>query len=121
MLNPQQQQQQQHGELLLHDPPGFGKPWSWQRSSSAMQSSHSLAQVIMEMRDEIKKLEAENRELRGDYGQRSLGARTGEARPAEQRAAMEENPYVNLRRNASAPVLEGQYKGKTCYSCVEDY
>lgn len=112
MLKPQQ-----HGELLLHDsPPVFGKPWYWQRSSSAMESSHSLAQVIMEMRDEIKKLEAENRELRGDYGQRALGAKPGESRPvcaaAEQRAGMEENPYVNLRRNASAPVLEGQYKGK---------
>uniref|UniRef100_A0A3Q3A896 Uncharacterized LOC108243509 n=1 Tax=Kryptolebias marmoratus TaxID=37003 RepID=A0A3Q3A896_KRYMA len=31
-----------------------------------MESTRSLAQVIMEMRDEIKKLEAENRELRGN-------------------------------------------------------
>ncbi|XP_051255145.1 uncharacterized protein LOC127362907 [Dicentrarchus labrax] len=106
---------QQHGELLLRDsPPVFGKPWYWQRSSSTMESTRSLAQVIMEMRDEIKKLEAENRELRGDYGQRSFGAVPGEGSPAssaaEQRAGIEENPYVNLRRNASAPVLEGQYK-----------
>lgn len=82
-----------------------------------MESTRSLAQVIMEMRDEIKKLEEENRELRGDYGQRSFGAVHREGTPAssaaEQRAGMEENPYVNLRRNASAPVLEGQYKGKT--------
>ncbi|XP_078102330.1 uncharacterized protein LOC144515395 [Sander vitreus] len=109
MLKPQQ-----HGELLLHDPPVFGKPWYWQRSSSAMASSRSLAHVILEMRDEIKKLEAENRELRGDYGQRSFRAMPGETSPvfsaAEQRAGMEENPYVSLRRNASLPVLEGPYK-----------
>ncbi len=108
---------QQRGELLLRDsPPVFGKPWYWQRSSSTMESTRSLAQVIMEMRDEIKKLEAENRELRGDCGQRSFGAVSGEGSPvssaAEQRAGMEENPYVNLRRNASAPVLEGQYTGE---------
>ncbi|KAI3354281.1 hypothetical protein L3Q82_018812 [Scortum barcoo] len=66
-----------------------------------MESTRSLAQVIMEMRDEIKKLEAENRELRG-------GGQPGEGGPG-----MEENPYVNLRRNASAPVLEGQYAENT--------
>ena len=112
MLEPQQP-----GEVLLHDsPPVFGKPWYWQRSSSTMESTRSLAQVIMEMRDEIKKLEAENRELRGDCGQRAFGAGPGQSSPAstaaEQRAGLEENPYVNLRRNASAPVLEGQYKGE---------
>lgn len=119
MLKPQR-----HGELLLHDsPPVFGKPWYWQRSSSTMESTRSLAQVIMEMRDEIKKLEAENRELRGDYGRRSYGAGPGEASTgssgAEQGPGMEENPYVNLRRNASAPVLEGQYKGKRKIGCVQ--
>lgn len=81
-----------------------------------MESTRSLAHVIMEMRDEIKKLEAENRELRGDFGQRSCGALPGEgsavSSAAEQRAGTEENPYVNLRRNASAPVLERQYKGR---------
>lgn len=88
---------QQHGELLLRDSLAvFGKPWYWQRSSGAMESTRSLAQVIVEMRDEIKKLEAENQELRGS---------------AE--AGMEENPYANLRRNASAPALEGQYKGES--------
>uniref|UniRef100_A0A3Q1GYZ5 Uncharacterized LOC110952538 n=1 Tax=Acanthochromis polyacanthus TaxID=80966 RepID=A0A3Q1GYZ5_9TELE len=79
-----------------------------------MESTRSLAQVIMEMRDEIKNLEAENRELRGHCGQRSFGAMPGEASPvsaaAKQQGGAEENPYVNLRRNASAPVLEGQYK-----------
>nr|XP_046245098.1 uncharacterized protein LOC124059276 [Scatophagus argus] len=105
MLKPQK-----HGELLLRDsPPVFGKPWYWQRSSGTMESTRSLAQVIMEMRDEIQKLEAENRELRGDYG-----AVSGQGSPvspgAERQAGTEENPYVNLRRNVSAPVLEGQYK-----------
>ncbi|CAK6968149.1 uncharacterized protein LOC122984025 [Scomber scombrus] len=103
--------------MLHNSPPVFGKPWYWQRSSSTMESTRSLAQVIMEMRDEIKKLEAENQELRGDYGQRSYGAETGEASTgssgAEQRPGTEENPYVNLRRNASAPVLERQYKENT--------
>lgn len=112
MLKPQQ-----HAELLRHDsPPVFGKPWYWQRNSSTMESTRSLARVIMEMRDEIKKLEAENRELRGDYDPRSFGALPGEASlvssTAGQREGMEENPYLNLRRNASAPVLEGQFKGK---------
>lgn len=80
-----------------------------------MESTRSLAQVIMEMRDEIKKLEAENRELRGDYDHRSFGNLPGETGPVSSTAGpegMEENPYLNLRRNASAPVLEGQYKGK---------
>ncbi|XP_019129829.1 uncharacterized protein LOC109142013 [Larimichthys crocea] len=113
MLKPQQR-----GELLLCDsPPVFGKPWYWQRSSSTMESTRSLAQVIMEMRDEIKKLEEENRELRGGYGQRSFGAVPGEGSSvsagAEQWVGMEENPYVNLRRNASAPVLERTYKENT--------
>ncbi|KAK5868643.1 hypothetical protein PBY51_009639 [Eleginops maclovinus] len=110
MLKPQQ-----HGELLLHDcPPVFGKPWYWQRNSSAMESTRSLAQVMIEMREDIQKLEAENRELRGDPGQRGYGAKPGEVRPgssaAGKREGKLENPYVNLRRNASAPVLETQYK-----------
>ncbi|CAB1426210.1 unnamed protein product [Pleuronectes platessa] len=106
MLNPQQ-----HAELLLRDTlPVFGKPWFWQRSSSTMESTRSLAQVIMEMRDDIKKLEVENQELRGDYGPRTFGAKSGE----ESRVSSAlENPYMNLRRNVSAPVLEGQYKENT--------
>ncbi|KAL6116123.1 uncharacterized protein ACO6RY_00810 [Pungitius sinensis] len=116
MFNPQQ-----------HDsPPVFGKPWYWQRSRCAMESSRGLARVILEMRDDISKLETENRELRGGCGRRSFGAKRGRGRGgwggrgvggaatvspvAEHRAGMEENPSVNLRRNASAPDLEGQYK-----------
>uniref|UniRef100_A0A3P9QII2 Uncharacterized LOC103474599 n=1 Tax=Poecilia reticulata TaxID=8081 RepID=A0A3P9QII2_POERE len=74
-----------------------------------MESSRSLAQVIMEMRDEIKKLEAENRELRGDCGGQRAGT-AGETSAGTEQPAILENPYGNLRRNASAPVLEGQYK-----------
>ncbi|KAM4589748.1 uncharacterized protein V3H82_003792 [Fundulus diaphanus] len=111
MINPQQQ-----GELLLHDPPPvFGKPWYWQRNTSTMESTRSLAQVIMEMRDEIKKLEAENQELRGDCAPHSATA--GEASVAStvgtEKAGILENPYGNLRRNVSAPVLEVQYKDNT--------
>lgn len=110
MINPQQQ-----GDLVLHDTPAvFGKPWFWQRSSSNMESTRSLAQVIMEMRDEIKKLEAENRELRGDCVQHSVTAGETSVPPTAgtEQSVILENPYGNLRRNASAPVLEGQYKGK---------
>ncbi|KAF3692779.1 hypothetical protein EXN66_Car008455 [Channa argus] len=106
MLKPQE-----HGESLLHDSlPVFGKPWFWQRSSSTMESTRGLAQVIMEMRDEIKKLETENRELRGDFTQPSFRALPGETSPVSSTA---ENTHLNLRRNASAPVLEGQYNGNT--------
>lgn len=99
MLKPQQ-----HRDVPLV----FGKPWYWQRSSGVMESTRSLAHVVMEMREEINKLEAENEELRGDYSQRSHWASVGQTGAST--AVMEENPYVNLRRNVSAPVLEGPYK-----------
>lgn len=105
MLKPQQQQQQ----LLRHDwPPVFGKPWYWQRTSGSMDSTRSLAHVLLEMREEIKKLEAENRELRGDGGQ-PPEREEGEEPQAEEQVV--ENPYGNLRRNVSAPVLDRQLKG----------
>ncbi|KAK7882576.1 hypothetical protein WMY93_028750 [Mugilogobius chulae] len=90
-------------------PQVFGKPWYWQRSSAVMESTRSLAHVVMEMRDEIKKLETENRELRGDFSQRSHWAKVAHASLAST-TVLEENPYLNLRRNASAPILEGPYK-----------
>lgn len=112
MLNPQQQ----HGDLLLHGPPPvFGKPWFWQRSSSTMESTRSLAQVIMEMRDEIKKLEAENRELRRESAQDPSGEGSSEGTEKE---GVVENPYGNLRRNAYAQILEGQLKGDSGKICV---
>lgn len=122
MLKPQQHQQQHGGDLHVHDPPPvFGKPWFWQRGSSTMESTRSLAQVIMEMRDEIKKLEAENRELRGECaqdssGHGSVGASEGVSAGKEQEGIVE-NPYEDLRRNASAPILEGQFKGDRTDHC----
>ncbi|XP_051935257.1 uncharacterized protein LOC127609402 isoform X1 [Hippocampus zosterae] len=99
----------QHREL--HDPhqqsPAlFGKPWFWQRTSSTMEGTRSLARVIMEMREEIRKLEDQKRVLPKD--------RDGEVdQEDEQTRAMfldeeQENPY--LKRNVSAPILKGQFK-----------
>ncbi|XP_072314367.1 uncharacterized protein [Eucyclogobius newberryi] len=99
MLKPQQ-----HRDV----PSVFGKPWYWQRSGAAMESTRGLAHVVMEMREEIKKLETENLELRGDFSQRSHWARVAHTSMTSP-AVVEENPYLNLRRNASAPVLEGPY------------
>lgn len=97
---------QHGGEPLLRDAPQvFGKPWFWQRSSGAVDGSRGLACVLMEMRDEIKKLQAENRHLRADC--RQLSSDDG---PEEAEQQPEENPY--LRRNASAPVLKGQNQGR---------
>ncbi|XP_077421730.1 uncharacterized protein LOC144051953 [Vanacampus margaritifer] len=105
----------QHRELLVHDPQQqppalFGKPWFWQRSSGAMEGTRSLARVIMEMREEIRKLEDQNRALPkdGDHQQdvdQDL-EQTRETFVEEEH----ENPNGNLRRNASAPILKGQFK-----------
>ncbi|XP_019901740.1 uncharacterized protein LOC109615747 [Esox lucius] len=94
MLDPRQ------SELLSHESRVYGKPWFWQRNSCTMESSRSLARVIMEMRNEIKKLETENKVLRGEIEQPTNGTEQGELTV----------PPHNLRRNASAPALEGQYK-----------
>ncbi|XP_061074325.1 uncharacterized protein LOC133108689 [Conger conger] len=82
---------------------------------SAMGSGRGLAEVIMEMQDEIKKLESENRALRGELGQHEAGSGSAEANLASpafhhRHAAEESSPHANLRRNASAPTLERQYK-----------
>ncbi|RVE64809.1 hypothetical protein OJAV_G00129750 [Oryzias javanicus] len=106
MLKPQGR-----ADFLLHtSPPVFGKPWYWQRSSSTMESTRGLARVIMEMRDEIKKLETENRELRGGHARHPVGITPEEDSEEKEPLEIVENPYLNLRRNASAPVLEGKYK-----------
>ncbi|CAL1570479.1 unnamed protein product [Knipowitschia caucasica] len=99
--------------LKLHQqrdvPPVFGKPWYWQRSSAVMDGTRSLAHVVMEMREEIKKLETESRDPRGPYSQRTHWAKAAHASMAHS-TVVEENPYLSLRRNASAPVLEGPFK-----------
>ncbi|KAK1790468.1 hypothetical protein P4O66_014003 [Electrophorus voltai] len=68
----------------------------------------SLAQVILDMQDEIKKLESENKVLRGQLSQAPLGTdQAGSLLPE----SPQENPlHANLRRNSSAPALEGKYK-----------
>ncbi|XP_061918022.1 uncharacterized protein LOC133659299 [Entelurus aequoreus] len=93
---------QQHHESPPN-PPVFGKPWFWQRSSSTMESTRTLARVIMEMRQEIKKLEAENRALRQDQDQNQ---NQDQDQDQEVSVVMEENPSGNLRRNTSAPILK---------------
>ncbi|XP_061639089.1 uncharacterized protein LOC133482695 [Phyllopteryx taeniolatus] len=102
MLNARQQR-----ELLLHDPhrqpPAlFGKPWFWQRSSGVMEGTRSLARVIMEMQEEIRKLEAQNPVLPKEEGDREQ-EQTLEAFLEEE----QENP---IRRNASAPILKRQFQ-----------
>lgn len=74
-----------------------------------MESGHGLARVIQQLQDEIRKLETENKALRG---QLSLPLTETSPTDSERRAGTQEN-HANLRRNVSAPTLEGQYKGKT--------
>ncbi|XP_037123707.1 uncharacterized protein LOC119132485 isoform X2 [Syngnathus acus] len=98
----------QHHEVLGHDPhqePAalFGKPWFWQRSSGAMEGTRTLARVIMEMREEIRKLE-QNRVLTKDQEQDQEQTQEGVLEEEH------ENPSGNLRRNASAPILKRQFK-----------
>ncbi|KAJ8368391.1 hypothetical protein SKAU_G00084190 [Synaphobranchus kaupii] len=80
-----------------------------------MDSGRGIAQVITEMRNEIKKLESENKALRGELGQQPAGcekAGPSLVSPAFQHRheAEETSSHPNLRRNASAPTLERQYK-----------
>lgn len=70
----------------------------------------------MELQSEIQKLETENRELRGELKQVPVESKE------ENRSSMHSLPdndsvednmaHTNLRRNVSAPALEGQFKGK---------
>lgn len=67
-----------------------------------MESGQSLTRVISEMQNEIRKLENENKELRGQ-----LDRPDSCALPASPQESLF---HANLRRNVSAPDLEGQYK-----------
>ncbi|XP_026797285.3 putative coiled-coil domain-containing protein 195 [Pangasianodon hypophthalmus] len=71
-----------------------------------MESGCGLARVIQQLQDEIRKLETENKELRG---QLSLPLTETSPTDSERRDGTTEN-HSNLRRNVSAPALEGQYK-----------
>lgn len=81
-----------------------------------MDSGRSLAQVIMELQNEIKKLETENKELRGELKQvpvESNEENTNSIHSVPDNDSVEDNiAHTNLRRNVSAPALEGQFKGK---------
>lgn len=81
-----------------------------------MESGCSLACVIQQLQDEIRKLAMENKELRG---QLSLPLTDTSPTDSEQRDGTPEN-HTNLRRNVSAPVLEGQYKGKILQCTVRE-
>jgi len=118
MLKPQRQ-----SDFTLGDfPPVFGKPWYWHRSTGTMESTRSLAQVIMEMQDELKHLEEDRRRRRRARGEEPGSERPREpffehfpGQPVKRPGGIEpgiENPYANLRRNASAPALDVQYKGR---------
>ncbi|KAG5837683.1 uncharacterized protein LOC135236807 [Anguilla rostrata] len=80
-----------------------------------MGSGRGLARVIMEMRNEIKKLESENKALRGELelppsGRETVGPSSVPPAFPHRHAAEETPSHANLRRNASAPTLERQYK-----------
>ncbi|KAI4878909.1 hypothetical protein NFI96_025776 [Prochilodus magdalenae] len=67
-----------------------------------------LASLIRELQGEIKKLESENRELRGQLSRPASGSEL--PGPAEPQHGEETSGGTHLRRNVSAPALEGQYK-----------
>ncbi|XP_076837024.1 uncharacterized protein LOC143482550 [Brachyhypopomus gauderio] len=84
-----------------------------------MESSRSLAQIILEMQNDIKKLESENKVLRGQLSRAPTGPDQSELLLPE---CQQENPlHANLRRNASAPTLEGQFKVENITMTVRRY
>ncbi|TRY57982.1 hypothetical protein DNTS_027336 [Danionella cerebrum] len=74
-----------------------------------MESGQSLTRVISEMQNEIRKLEMENKELRGQLG-RPSSALDSMKSTSQQDGGQESLIHANLRRNVSAPNFEGQYK-----------
>ncbi|XP_067307656.1 putative coiled-coil domain-containing protein 195 [Pseudorasbora parva] len=78
-----------------------------------MESGRSLAKVISEMQNEIRKLESENQALRGQLSRptSALDSVKPSALSAQQKDGLQESStHANLRRNVSAPELEGQFK-----------
>lgn len=77
-----------------------------------MESGRGLARVIQQLQDEIRKLETENKALRGQ-----LSLPLTETSPTDSQLR-EGTPeiHANLRRNVSVPALEDQYKGKRVQS-----
>ncbi|KAJ8388691.1 hypothetical protein AAFF_G00131000 [Aldrovandia affinis] len=106
MLKPKQ------SELPSQDSSTNGAHLLRRKNFSTMDRGRSLAQVITEMRNEIKKLESENKALRGELGQPPPGREEPEQSLAFQHrtGAEETSSHASLRRNVSAPTLDGQYK-----------
>lgn len=80
-----------------------------------MESGRSLVKVISEMQNEIRKLENENQTLRGQLSRptSALDSMKQCALSTQQKDGSQESlTHANLRRNVSAPELEGQFKGK---------
>ncbi|KAK7156947.1 hypothetical protein R3I94_006867 [Phoxinus phoxinus] len=78
-----------------------------------MESGRSLVKVISEMQNEIRKLENENQTLRGQLGRPTSASDSMKpcALSTQQKDGSQESlTHANLRRNVSAPELEGQFK-----------
>ncbi|ROL43103.1 hypothetical protein DPX16_14815 [Anabarilius grahami] len=78
-----------------------------------MESGRSLAQVISEMQSEIRNLENENKALRGQLGRPTSASdsmKTCALSTQQKDGSQENSTHANLRRNVSAPELEGQFK-----------
>lgn len=73
-----------------------------------MESGRSLAQVFSEMQNEIRKLESENKALRGQLDRPASALDSVKQKDGSQ----DSSTHASLRRNVSAPQLEAQYKGK---------
>ncbi|RXN22421.1 hypothetical protein ROHU_019662 [Labeo rohita] len=71
-----------------------------------MESGRSFAQVISEMQNEIRKLESENKALRGQLDRPASALDSVKQKDGSQ----DSSSHASLRRNVSAPQLEGQYK-----------
>lgn len=71
--------------------------------------------MISEMQSEIRNLENENKALRGQLGRPTSASdsmKTCALSTQQKDGSQENSTHANLRRNVSAPELEGQFKGK---------
>uniref|UniRef100_UPI00398F31BF putative coiled-coil domain-containing protein 195 n=1 Tax=Pristiophorus japonicus TaxID=55135 RepID=UPI00398F31BF len=82
-----------------------------------MDSNKRLMQIIKEMRSDMKKLESENKALRvklSQSGKRAEMLEKATISALQQQLKSEEAlTHANLRRNISAPVLEGETRDNT--------
>ncbi|KAA0701684.1 hypothetical protein E1301_Tti018533 [Triplophysa tibetana] len=76
-----------------------------------MERGHRLAQAISDMQREIRQLEGENKGLRGQLDRpESDSLKSVSSSPQHKDGAQEMSSHGHLRRNLSAPILEGQFK-----------